>query len=98
MEETTDSYELIKVGGKTNPKSVGSTIARALMAGFHPEVRALGAGAVNQAVKGLIHARSFVAASGADLTVRFGFTDVPNNRSGDTGETVSAIAFYPVLN
>lgn len=79
---------LIKVSGSSNPTSVASIIARALVAGQSPKIRAVGASAVNQAVKALAIARGFVAPRGLDLQVIPAFDDI----EGDSGETISAIA------
>ena len=55
-------------------------------------MRAIGASAVNQAVKACAIARGFVAPRGVDLCFVIGFDDI----EGDNGETISAIAFRPV--
>ena len=62
----TDS--VIKVSGSSNPQSVGSILARAISAGHIPKMRAIGASAVNQAVKACAIARGFVAPRGLDVS------------------------------
>jgi len=84
--------DIVKVSGSSNPQSVGSIVARAVIAGQHPKMRAIGASAVNQAVKACAIARGFVAPRGVDLCFIIGFDDI----EGDNGETISAIAFKPV--
>jgi stage V sporulation protein S len=84
--------DIVKVSGSSNPQSVGSIVARAVIAGQHPKMRAIGASAVNQAVKACAIARGFVAPRGVDLCFVIGFDDI----EGDNGETISAIAFRPV--
>lgn len=53
-------------------------------------LRAIGAGAVNQAIKGVIEARQDLARSGEDLFVRPGFTTV----RGNDGTDVTAVVLH----
>lgn len=85
--------DLIKVSGTSNPQSVGSIIARAVIRGETPKIRAIGANAVNQACKSLAIARGFVAPRGVDLLFMPGFDDI----QGDSGDTISAMSFKPVI-
>ena len=84
--------DIVKVSGSSNPKSVGSIVARAVIAGQNPKMRAIGASAVNQAVKACAIARGFVAPRGVDLCFVIGFDDI----KGENGEVISAITFKPV--
>jgi len=84
--------EFIKVSGSSNPQAVGSILARAVVAGQYPKVRAIGASAVNQAVKACAIARGFVAPRGIDLMYIIGFDDI----IGENGESISAISIKPV--
>jgi stage V sporulation protein S len=84
--------DIVKVSGSSNPQSVGSIVARSVIAGQQPKMRAIGASAVNQAVKACAIARGFVAPRGIDLTFVIGFDDI----AGDNGDTISAISFKPV--
>lgn len=88
-----EEISLIKVSGSSNPTSVASIIARSLVAGHSPKIRAVGASAVNQAVKALAIARGFVAPRGLDLQVIPAFDDI----EGDSGETISAIALIATV-
>lgn len=92
-EQTTVIDEFIKVGGSSHPQSVGSILARAVIAGQTPCIRAIGASAVNQAAKACAIARGFVAPRGVDLSFVIGFSDI----EGDNGQTISAIIFKPVV-
>ena len=83
----TDS--IIKVSGSSNPQSVGSILARAISAGQTPKMRAIGASAVNQAVKACAIARGFVAPRGLDISYIIGFDDI----IGDNGDQISAMFF-----
>jgi stage V sporulation protein S len=85
--------EFLKVSGSSNPQAVGSILARSVVAGHYPKVRAIGASAVNQAVKACAIARGFVAPRGIDLTYIIGFDDI----IGDNGENISAISIKPVV-
>jgi stage V sporulation protein S len=87
------SDDMIRVGGSSNPQSVGSILARAVVAGQTPKLRAIGASAVNQAAKACAIARGFVAPRGIDLLFVIGFDDV----EGETGDTISAISIKPVI-
>jgi stage V sporulation protein S len=90
---TSNIEEFIKVSGSSHPQSVGSIVARSVIAGQTPQIRAIGASAVNQAAKACAIARGFVAPRGIDLSFVIGFSDI----EGENGQTISAIIFKPVL-
>lgn len=81
-----ESY--LRVSGGSNPQSVGSAIAHALYESPSVKIRAVGASAVNQAVKAIAIARGYVAPRGLDLVCKPGFTNV-DSREGK----ISAIVF-----
>lgn len=85
--------DFIKVSGSSHPQSVGSILARAVIAGHVPQIRAIGASAVNQAAKACAIARGFVAPRGIDLSFIIGFSDI----EAENGQTISAIIFKPVV-
>lgn len=87
-----DNVNLIKVAGASNPQALASVIARAVESGNKPEIRAIGASAVNQAAKACAIASGFTAPRGVHLTYVIAFSDV----EGDGGGTISAITFRPV--
>ena len=89
---STASGDIIKVSGSSAPQSVGSILARAVVAGHTPKMRAIGASAVNQATKAAAIARGFVAPRGIDLLFLIGFDDVP----GTDGGTISSMTWEPV--
>lgn len=93
QELNTNIDDVLKVSGSSNPQSVGSILARAVNAGQTPKLRAIGASAVNQAVKAAAIARGFVAPRGIDLSYIVAFDDI----QGDNGETISAISLKPVI-
>jgi stage V sporulation protein S len=78
----------LRVSAGSNPQSVASAIAHALYDNHTVTVRAVGAGAVNQAVKAMAIARGYVAPRGMDLNCVPGFTTI-QSRDGD----ISAIVF-----
>ena len=59
--------EVLRVSSKSEPKSVAGAIAAILRNGDTVEVNAIGAAAVNQAVKSIAVARGYVAPNGIDL-------------------------------
>lgn len=59
--------ETLKISSKSNPNAVAGAIAGMLKENRKVELQAIGAGAVNQAMKAIAIARSYVAASGIDL-------------------------------
>lgn len=68
--------EVLKVSSKSNPNAVAGALAGVIRERGHAELQAIGAGAINQAVKAVAIARGFVAPSGIDLVCVPAFTDV----------------------
>jgi stage V sporulation protein S len=85
--------DFIKVSGSSHPQSVGSIMARAVIAGHTPHIRAIGASAVYLGAKACAIARGFVAPRGIDLSFVIGFSDI----TAEDGQTISAIIFKPVV-
>ena len=67
---------VLKVSSKSNPNSVAGAIAGGLQENKKVELQAIGAGALNQAIKAIAIARGFVAPSGMDLVCVPAFTDI----------------------
>ena len=59
--------EILKVSSKSNPNSIAGALANVLKDDSSVQIQAVGAGALNQAIKGIIIARGFVAPSGKNL-------------------------------
>jgi stage V sporulation protein S len=78
----------LRVSAGSNPQSVASAIAHAVYDSRTVKLRAVGAGAVNQAVKAIAIARGYSAPRGLDLTCKPGFTTI-ESRDGE----ISAIIF-----
>jgi len=68
--------EVLKVSAKSNPNSVAGGLSGGLRGRGGAEIQAIGAGALNQAVKAVAIARGFVAPSGVDLICIPAFTDI----------------------
>ena len=68
--------EVLKVSAKSNPNSVAGALAGVLREKGAAEIQAIGAGAINQAVKSVAIARGFVAPGGMDLVCIPAFTDI----------------------
>ena len=68
--------EVLKVSTKSNPNSVAGALAAIIQERKTVEIQAVGAGAINQAVKAIAIARGFVAPSGKDIVCIPAFTDI----------------------
>ena len=68
--------EILKVSSKSNPNSVAGALANVFREKGVVEIQAVGAGAINQAVKAIAIARGFVAPSGRDIVCVPAFTDI----------------------
>jgi stage V sporulation protein S len=75
---------VLKVSSKSNPNSVAGAIAGIIRESGHTEIQAIGAGALNQAIKAIAIARGFVAPSGFNLVFVPAFTDVIINNENRT--------------
>ena len=77
--------EVLKISSKSNPNSVAGAIAGLVKENSYAEMQAIGAGALNQAVKAVAIARGFVAPSGVELTCTPSFTEVTIDNEEKTG-------------
>lgn len=68
--------EVLKVSGKSNPNAVAGALSGVLRDNGSAEIQAIGAGAINQAVKAIAIARGFMAPSGLNLVCIPAFTDI----------------------
>ncbi len=80
--------EVLKVSSNSNPNKVAGAIAGAVSKNGKVEIQAIGAGAVNQAVKAIAIARRFVAENGGDLYMVPGFIDVVIEGQRRTGVSI----------
>lgn len=80
--------DILKVSAQSQPKSVAGALAAILREKSTAELQAVGAGAVNQAVKAIAITRGFVAPNGIDLVVVPAFSEIKID-----GEDRTAIKF-----
>jgi stage V sporulation protein S len=88
---TSTEEPFLRVSAGSNPQSVASAIAHAIYEHHQVKLRAVGAGAVNQAVKAMAIARGYVGPRGLDLTCKPGFTTI-ESRDGEISAIVFAIS------
>ena len=68
--------DVLKVSSKSNPNSVAGALSGVIREKQIAEVQAVGASAVNQAIKAISIARGFLAPNGIDLVCIPAFTDI----------------------
>ena len=68
--------DILKVSSKSSPNSIAGALAGVVREKGSAELQAVGAGAINQAVKAVAIARGFVAPHGVDLICIPAFTDI----------------------
>lgn len=77
--------ENLKVSSKSNPSAVAGAIAGLIKENKKVELQAIGAGALNQAIKAIAIARGFVAPVGINLICIPAFTEVEVESEERTG-------------
>jgi stage V sporulation protein S len=75
-DETPRGADIIKVSAKSRSTAVAGAIAGVIREYHHAEVQAIGAGAVNQAVKALAIARGYLSRDEIDVVFVPYFTEV----------------------
>ena len=78
------SMEVLKVSARSNPNAVAGALAGVIRESGAAEMQAVGAGALNQAVKAIAIARGFVAPHGVDLVSVPAFADIEIDGEGRT--------------
>ena len=68
--------ETLKVSSKSNPNRVAGALANAFRSSGDVEIQAVGAGAINQAIKAIAIARGFLAPSGKNIVCIPAFADI----------------------
>ncbi len=81
-----NTIKLLKVSSKSKPNSVAGAIAGMIRSEARVQIQTIGAGALNQAVKGIAIARGFIAPTGQELICIPYFRDIEVN-----GEIKTAI-------
>ena len=77
--------DVLRISTKSNPNSVAGAIAGLIKEKGKAEMQAIGAGALNQAIKAVAIARGFVAPSGVDLICIPAFTEIKIEEDDRTG-------------
>lgn len=77
-------HEILKVSATSRPSAVAGAIAGVVREKGKAEVQAIGAGAVNQAIKAIAIARGYLVPSGFDIVCIPSFTDVVINEEERT--------------
>lgn len=77
--------EMLRISTRSNPNSIAGAIAGLIKENGRAEMQAIGAGALNQAVKAVAIARGFVAPSGVDLVCVPAFAEVKVEGEDRTG-------------
>lgn len=78
--------KLLKVSSKSKPNSVAGAIAGIIRTENKVQIQTIGAGALNQTIKGIAIARGYIAPTGQELICIPFFKDIEVN-----GETKTAI-------
>lgn len=77
--------EVLKVSATSKPVSVAGAIAGVIRTRNRVELHAIGAGAVNQAIKAVAISRGYVASAGIDLVCIPSFIDLSLDGQERTG-------------
>ena len=77
--------DVLRISTKSNSNSVAGAIAGLIKEKGRAEMQAIGAGALNQAIKAVAIARGFVAPSGVDLICIPAFTEIKIEEDERTG-------------
>lgn len=88
MSEQQQEDQVLRVSAGSNPQAVASAIAHSIYETRACKIRAVGAGAINQAVKAIAIARGYTAPRGMDLICIPGFTSIESHDG-----QISAIVF-----
>ncbi|MBV8688474.1 MAG: stage V sporulation protein S [Candidatus Eremiobacteraeota bacterium] len=76
---------MLKVSAKSSPNAVAGALAAVLRDRESAEMQAVGAGAINQAIKAVAIARSYLKAGNMDLQCTPSFIDVEIGGKSRTG-------------
>ena len=77
--------EVLKVSAKSSPNGVAGAIAGLMKENGRVEMQAIGAGAINQAVKAVAIARGFMVPIGIDISLTPCFTEIMIDSQEKTG-------------
>ncbi len=85
LKQGIDIVEILKVSSRSRPKAVAGALATVVERDKKVVLHAIGAGAVNQAVKAIAIARGFVAPRGIDLVTTIAFSSIEIDGAERTG-------------
>ena len=68
--------EILKVSSRSKPNSVAGALANSFKEKGTVEIQAVGAGALNQAIKAVAIARGYIAPTGKDIYCIPAFSDI----------------------
>ena len=77
--------EVLKVSASSKPVAVAGAIAGVIRSHSRVEVQAIGAGAINQAIKAIAISRGYVAPGGIDIVCVPSFIDISIDGEERTG-------------
>lgn len=81
--------ETLKVSSKSNPNSVAGALTNVYKEKGIVEIQAVGAGALNQAIKAIAIARGFIAPTGKNIVCTPAFADI--NIDGENRTAIKLI-------
>jgi len=68
--------ELLKVSSNSNPRALAGALTKIMKENSAVDIQAVGAGALNQAIKAIAIARGYISSRGVDLVCAPGFVDI----------------------
>ena len=80
-----EKVETLKVSGKSKPRAIAGAIAGFIKENKQLEIQIIGAGALNQAMKGIIIARGYLILLGIDLSLTPTFMNMKINGESKIG-------------
>lgn len=89
-EEIQSEDNVLRVSAGSNPQAVASAIAHSVYETRTCKIRAVGAGAINQAIKACAIARGYTAPRGLDIAFIPGFTTIKSH-DGDISAIVITV-------
>lgn len=87
--EHDEAEDFLRVSASSSPQSLAAAVAHAIYEKHRVKLRAVGAGAVNQAIKAIAIARGYAAPRGLDLICKPGFESI-DSRDGK----ISAVVLF----
>ena len=89
-QDQNEEKDLLRVGANSPAKAVASAIAHSIYETRTCKIRAVGAGAINQAIKACAIARGYTAPRGLDIGFIPGFTTIKTH-DGDVSALVLTV-------